>query len=78
MQTEVSVTLRDGRVLRTLCDTGVPSTDYALQEARLKEKFVRLTRPVLGDARSARLLARLDDIENLSVRELMSVAGEPA
>jgi len=39
---------------------------------------VRLTRPMLGDARSARLLARLDDIENLSVRELMSVAGEPA
>jgi 2-methylcitrate dehydratase PrpD len=78
MQTEVSVTLRGGRVLRRLGDTGVPSTDYARQAERLKEKFVRLTGPVLGDARSARLLARLDDIENLSVRELISVAGEPA
>ncbi|RPI47894.1 MAG: MmgE/PrpD family protein [Betaproteobacteria bacterium] len=75
MQAEVLVTLRDGRVLRMLCDAGVPGTDYSRQDARLKEKFVRLVQPVLGDARCTRLLERLIDIERTSVRELMSVAG---
>src|SRR5690606_36980862 len=52
MQTEVRVVLRDGRTLQNLCDTGVPDVDYVRQGERLNKKFVRLTQPVIGDARS--------------------------
>ncbi|MPZ42761.1 MAG: MmgE/PrpD family protein [Betaproteobacteria bacterium] len=76
MQTEVALGLRGGRRLVTACDTGIPSADYARQGTRLQEKFVRLTRPVLGAERSARLLERLNAIECTRVRELMRVAGE--
>lgn len=78
MQAEVVLGLRDGRTLRRLCDAGEPNTDYVRQGARLEEKFVRLTQPVLGEARSARLLDRLNDIERVTARELMAVAGEKA
>lgn len=76
MQAEVVLGLRGGRTVRLLCDAGVPGTDYARQGARLEEKFARLAQPVLGDARSARLLDRLANIERATARELMSVAGE--
>jgi 2-methylcitrate dehydratase PrpD len=76
MQAEVAVKLRDGRRLATRCDTGIPSTDYARQGVRLQEKFRRLTQPLLGEARSARLLELLTGIERIRVRELMAVAGE--
>ncbi|MGH8664856.1 MAG: MmgE/PrpD family protein, partial [Burkholderiales bacterium] len=76
MQAEVAVKLRDGRRLANLCDTGIPGADYVRQGTRLEEKFLRLTQPVLGEARSARLLELLNGIERIGVRELMSVAGE--
>lgn len=76
MQAEVVLGLRDGRTVRKLCDAGEPGTDYVQQGARLEEKFVRLAQPILGEARSARLLDRLNGIERTPARELMSIAGE--
>lgn len=76
MQAGVAVELRDGRTVETVCDAGVPGTDYVLQGERLQAKFVRLTEPLLGAARSAKLLDRLIGVDRGSVRDLMALAGE--
>jgi 2-methylcitrate dehydratase PrpD len=41
-RSEVALQLRDGRVLKTACDTGLPERDLARQTARLREKFLAL------------------------------------
>jgi hypothetical protein len=52
---ELSVTLRDGRVLKANHDAGVPSADIAAQGERLAAKFDALAEPVLGAARAREL-----------------------
>ncbi|MCC6533404.1 MAG: MmgE/PrpD family protein [Burkholderiales bacterium] len=76
MQTEVAVTLRDARTFTQRCDTGIASTDYRQQGSRLHDKFVRLTRPLLGAERCARLSELVQGMDKARVRGLMAVAGE--
>lgn len=76
MQAGVAVELRDGRKVETVCDAGVPGTDYVAQGDRLQEKFARLTETMLGSGGSAKLLDRLVAVDRLGVRDLMAVAGE--
>ncbi len=67
--------MADGRRLDAADDAGIPATDLADQAARLRAKFVALVKPVLGAARMAALLARVDDLADLDdVGELMRLA----
>lgn len=54
-------------------DAGEPSTDLASQGKRLRAKVFALTIPVLGQSRSQTLLAAIDDIEQVRVRDLMKL-----
>lgn len=73
MKTEVLVECANGRRIGTVFDAGEPSTDLASQGKRLRAKFFALTTPVLGQSRSQTLLAAIDDIEQVRVRDLMKL-----
>ena len=62
---ELSVTLRDGRVLKANYDAGVPSADVAAQGKRLAAKFDALAEPVLGPARARELRQAVDRLDTL-------------
>lgn len=62
---ELSVTLRDGRVLRATHDAGVPSADVTAQGERLAAKFDALAEPVLGPARARELRQAIDRLDSL-------------
>lgn len=47
---EVTVELRDGKILTKHVDVGIPAKDLAAQQEKLTAKFARLVEPVLGDA----------------------------
>lgn len=70
---EVIVTLRDGRELRERFDTGVPCIDLRWQGERLAAKFATLTRPLLGDAGSRALSDAVDGIEQHPARRLLDL-----
>ena len=61
---DVMITLDDGVVFRERGDMSVPYTDMALQESRLKDKFIALVEPVLGQQRCDELAERLLGIES--------------
>jgi len=70
--TETEVLLRDGSRLRAQHDSGVPSTDVAQQGRRLAAKFTALVDPVLGNARTARLIESIGRLDTLpDVRGIM-------
>ncbi len=73
VQGEVFVTLKDGRVLRAIHDAAVPDPDLARQGRRLAGKFERLATPVLGTARTARLLDAVEDLERRPVDDLLQL-----
>src|SRR5262249_38186002 len=60
---ELSVTLRDGRVLWAQYDAGIPSSDIADQGTRLSAKFDALAQPVLGNARAWELRQAINALE---------------
>ena len=62
---QLSVTLRDGRVLKASHDAGVPSTDIPAQAERLAAKFDALAEPVLGAARARELRQAIDRLDTL-------------
>jgi 2-methylcitrate dehydratase PrpD len=71
MKAGVTVELANGERIATEHDAGEPATDVAAQDVRLRAKFTTLTAPVLGAARSAQLLAAVDDLDRVRVAELM-------
>lgn len=62
---ELAVTLRDGRVVKTQYDAGIPSADIAAQGTRLAAKFDALAEPVLGAARTRELRATIEGLDGL-------------
>ena len=73
---ELEVLLTDGRRLTAQHDSGVPMTDVAAQGARLEAKFAALVEPVLGAARTQRLIAAIGGTDaQLDVREVMGLTG---
>jgi 2-methylcitrate dehydratase PrpD len=77
MDSEVVLTLRDGRELRERVDTGVPCTDLRWQGERLAAKFRMLTEPLLGADRSRALSAAVDAIETQPARRLLDLCEMP-
>jgi 2-methylcitrate dehydratase PrpD len=68
----MSVDLDDGATLASQVDYPKGSIQNAMSDAELRTKFDSLTRPVLGEDRSARLAARVEGIEGLDkVADLM-------
>jgi 2-methylcitrate dehydratase PrpD len=74
---EVIIDLTDGRKVSSVHDAGIPPTDYVQQGQRLREKFERLTEPVIGAARSAAILKLVESLERISVPELMVACAAP-
>jgi 2-methylcitrate dehydratase PrpD len=62
---EMKVELTDGRCVTARYDSGVPSTDIEEQGRRLEEKFVSLAAPILGGAKSGKLLDEIGRLEAL-------------
>jgi 2-methylcitrate dehydratase PrpD len=62
---ELTVTHRDGRVLRATHDAGIPSADIAAQGTRLAAKFDALAEPVLGAARARELRRVINALDTL-------------
>jgi hypothetical protein len=76
--TAVELQLADGRTFSAEHDSGVPASDVAAQGQRLRAKFAGLVDPVLGTARTARLIDGIGRIDALAdVRSLLALcAGE--
>ena len=62
---ELSVTLRDGRILRASHDAGVPSADIAAQGARLGAKFDALAGPVWAPRGRCELRQAIERLDSL-------------
>jgi len=74
--TETEVLLRDGSRLTAQHDSGVPANDVAQQGKRLEAKFAALVDPVLGTARTARLIDKIDRLDTLAdVRGIMRLCA---
>jgi 2-methylcitrate dehydratase PrpD len=74
--TETEVTLRDGSRLRAQHDSGIAATDVAQQGRRLATKFSALVDPVLGNARTARLIEKIGQLDTLpDVRGIMRLCA---
>jgi 2-methylcitrate dehydratase PrpD len=63
--TEVDVVLKGGRIIRSLGHSLSEETDLNRQGGRLRNKFMQLATPVLGDARSGALAACVDRLEHV-------------
>lgn len=61
---EVSLTLKDGRTVTADHDSGIPAADVTEQGTRIRSKFLALTKPILGDARSQRLADAIEAIDD--------------
>jgi 2-methylcitrate dehydratase PrpD len=74
--TETEVLLRDGSRLTARHDSGVPATDVAQQGQRLEAKFTALVDPLLGNARTARLIDKIGRLDILAdVRGIMRLCA---
>lgn len=60
---EVTVTQKDGKVLRQNFDIGQPMRDLGEQEAKLAKKFRALAGPLVGDAEADTLVAAIAGLE---------------
>ncbi len=60
---EVTVTQKDGKVLRQDFDIGQPMRDLGEQEAKLAKKFRALAGPLVGDAEADTLVAAIAGLE---------------
>ncbi|MDH5738225.1 MAG: MmgE/PrpD family protein, partial [Gammaproteobacteria bacterium] len=69
----VRVLLKDGRVFEKDWNVAVPEKNLDAQAIKLQEKFMSLSRPVLGEEKSNQIVALLDQIEDQkSMAELWS------
>ncbi|HEX3864749.1 MAG TPA: MmgE/PrpD family protein [Stellaceae bacterium] len=72
---ELALTLRDGRVVRTQFDAGIPNADIAAQGVRLAAKFDALAEPVLGGPRTRELRAAVKGLDRQgNINELARLA----
>jgi 2-methylcitrate dehydratase PrpD len=69
---ELTLSLRDGRVLKAEHDAGIPNADIADQGMRLAAKFDALAAPVLGAARARELRQAIDALD--TARDVGEVA----
>lgn len=75
-QSEVVVSLKNGETLRAVGDVSVPATPETLpqQWEKLAAKFTSLVEPLLGTARTADLIERIERLDSLKdVGELLSL-----
>lgn len=78
MVTPVRITLRDGRQLDTVVDTGAPARgdDVGRQWHRLVAKFTDLAAPVVGTAAARAIVGIVERFEKvISLRELTALVG---
>ena len=76
--TAAVVTIRtDAGTFAATRDTGVPAEDLAGQESRLREKFLALAGPRLGDARAAHIVDLVASIEDLPDVAALVAATQP-
>jgi hypothetical protein len=76
---EVSLKLRDGRLVSAQHDSGVPASDPVKQGQRLEAKFIALVDPVLGAETAGCLVASIRMFDELpNVRGLMREAASCA
>lgn len=69
---ELTVELKDGRRLKSSCDSGVPASDVTKQGKRLQAKFNGLVMPMLGQEKSERLADAINAFDGqLTVVELL-------
>lgn len=66
----IVVTLHDGRVIEEFAPCRKGDPEAPLSDADLEDKFLELSSPVIGDAPARQLLARLWQLERLSLAEL--------
>lgn len=77
MQTDVRLSLADGRALRATADMDEPAADLAQQWQRLATKALALSRPVLGESRAAELLALVTHLEDAPSMTHIATACAP-
>jgi 2-methylcitrate dehydratase PrpD len=63
--TEIELSLQNGAKFTARHDAGIPATDVAHQGTRLEAKFAALVDPVLGTARTTRLIADIGRLDSL-------------
>jgi 2-methylcitrate dehydratase PrpD len=71
--TEIELSLRDGSRFTAQHDAGLPAGDVVHQGKRLEAKFAALVDPVLGTAKTARLISEIGRLESLP--EISGVLG---
>ena len=64
--TAIEVSLENGSRFAAQHDAGIPATDVAHQGTRLEAKFAALVEPVLGTKNTARLIAGIGRLEELT------------
>jgi 2-methylcitrate dehydratase PrpD len=70
--TEIELALNNGQHLTARHDSGIPAIDLQRQGQRLEDKFAALVDPVLGTEKTARLIAKIDQLSALSdIREIL-------
>ena len=70
MQSEVAITLKNGQILSSFADAGVPARDLDVQEGRLIEKFQSLADPIFSESQIRTTIEsclKLDELEDVSV-----------
>jgi 2-methylcitrate dehydratase PrpD len=75
--TEIELSLQNGAKFTARHDAGIPATDVAHQGTRLEAKFAALVDPVLGTARTTRLIADIGRLDSLpDVRGILTTEAE--
>lgn len=62
----IVVTTEDGAVLEAEADTLALGSDRQIRKNKVREKFLRLSEPVIGRAKTQALLEELDNLENVT------------
>lgn len=72
----ITVDLADGRRLEAEHNVGIPATDVDAQQSKLESKFVSLSEPVIGRARTTTALGLIKRFETLpSLKGLMEAVA---
>jgi 2-methylcitrate dehydratase PrpD len=69
----MSISMKDGPVHMVRTDMDAPETDLDRQWSRLSAKFLDMAGPVIGDAKAARVVALVGDLENAT--DLTEITG---
>ena len=63
---ELDLRLKDQTTLHAAHDSGIAAPDIAAQGERLKNKFLALTTPILGDGRAGALMAAIESLDTIA------------